>query len=116
MKERNIAVCIILSIVTCGIYGLYWLYCLVEESKEMTGEMDGPSGIVVILLSIVTCSIYLMYWMFITGKKIDDMNVREGKASGNYGILFLILAIVELSIVNYALIQNEINKRAGQSF
>ena len=112
MKERNIAVCIILSLVTCGIYGLYWMYCLVEETKIMTGDEEGASGVMVIILSIVTCSIYLWYWMFTTGKKMDDLSVREGNASGNFSVLFLILAICGLSIVNYALIQNEINKRA----
>ena len=25
-KEKNIVVCIILSFVTCGLYGIYWLY------------------------------------------------------------------------------------------
>ena len=114
MKERNIAVCIILSIVTCGIYGLYWIYCIVEETKIMTGDDEGPGGVMVIILSIVTCSIYLWYWMFTTGKKLDDLNEREGNASSNYGVLFLILAILELSIVNYAIIQNEINKRATE--
>ena len=27
IQQRNIALCIILSIVTCGIYGLYWYAC-----------------------------------------------------------------------------------------
>ena len=113
MKERNIAVCIILSIVTCGIYGLYWMYCLVEESNEMTGNPDGTGGVAVILLSIITCNIYLIYWMYTVGKRLEDLNVQEGKASGNYGILFLVLEFFGLAVVNYALIQNEINKRVA---
>ena len=31
IQQRNIAVCIILSIVTCGIYGLYWLAGLPDQ-------------------------------------------------------------------------------------
>ena len=31
IPRRNIALCIVLSIVTCGIYGLYWLLCLAED-------------------------------------------------------------------------------------
>ncbi|MCR5798329.1 MAG: DUF4234 domain-containing protein [Eubacterium sp.] len=111
MKERNIAVCVILSIVTCGIYGIYWMYCLVEESNTMTG-CDGPGGVTVILLTIVTCGIYGWYWLYSVGKRIDELQEREGSAGGNNAILYLILAIFELAIVDYCLIQNEINKRA----
>ena len=111
MKERNIAVCIILTVVTCGIYGIYWMYCIVEESNTMTGA-DGPGGVAVILLTIVTCSIYGWYWSYTVGKRLDELAESEGGQSSNYGVLFLVLAIFELSIVNYCIIQNEINKRA----
>ena len=33
MKERSIATSIVLSIVTCGIYGIYWLIVLNDEVK-----------------------------------------------------------------------------------
>ena len=35
-----IPMCIILSIVTFGIYGLYWLYCLASDVNTLTGEED----------------------------------------------------------------------------
>ena len=50
IKERNIAVCVVLSIVTCGIYGLYWLYKMVEEADCVTGNPNPQPPIVVILL------------------------------------------------------------------
>ena len=31
IQERNIVTCIILSIITCGIYGIYWEICLVND-------------------------------------------------------------------------------------
>ncbi|MCR5202315.1 MAG: DUF4234 domain-containing protein [Lachnospiraceae bacterium] len=108
MKQRNIAVCIILTIVTCGIYGLYWEYCIVEDVNTMTGDSQF-SGIVVILLSIVTAGIFLMYWMYVTGKKLDDM-IGD---NGNRAVIYLVLAIFELSIIDFCLLQNEINQRAA---
>ncbi|MCR5297346.1 MAG: DUF4234 domain-containing protein, partial [Clostridiales bacterium] len=33
MKNRNIVVCIILSIVTLGIYGIYWFIKMTDESN-----------------------------------------------------------------------------------
>ena len=31
IKQRNIGICILLSIVTCGIYGLYWFVVLTDD-------------------------------------------------------------------------------------
>ena len=31
VKQRDLALAIILTIVTCGIYGIYWNICLVNE-------------------------------------------------------------------------------------
>lgn len=43
VEERNIAMCIILSLVTCGIYGLYWFVCLTEDTNAAANE-EGTSG------------------------------------------------------------------------
>lgn len=45
IKRRNIALCIILSLVTCGIYGIYWFVCLTEDTKT-AANVEGTSGIV----------------------------------------------------------------------
>ncbi len=112
VQERNIALCIIFSLITCGIYGLYWLYCLTEDVKKLSNNPNGTSGGITILLGIVTCGIYLWYWMYTQGDAIDKVKQSRGIASGNTGILYLILSIVGLGIVSYALMQNEINHLA----
>lgn len=33
IQQRNIALCIVLSIVTCGLYGLYWYVCLTNDTS-----------------------------------------------------------------------------------
>lgn len=38
IQQRNIAMCIILSIVTCGIYGLYWYACLTNDTNTAAGQ------------------------------------------------------------------------------
>lgn len=108
MKERNIALCIILSFVTCGIYDLYWLYCMANDINEISGD-NSTSGAMVVILSIVTCSIYLWYWLYQTGQKIDAVKCARGEVSSNNGVLYLILGILGLSVVSWCLIQNELN-------
>ena len=38
MKYRSVGMCVVLSIITCGIYGIYWYYCLNEDINEVTGR------------------------------------------------------------------------------
>lgn len=112
ISERSIAVAIILSIVTCGIYGLYWLACMASDLNQVSGD-NSTSGGMVVLLTIVTCGIYGYYWMYKAGQQIAKGKTYRGLvADKNAGILYLILAIFRLSIVSYALIQNELNSFA----
>lgn len=110
VKNRNIAVCIILSIITCGIYGIYWFICMVNDVNTVSDRPNDTSGGVVFLLSIITCSIYLWVWFYKAGEKIEYAQQKRGLPATNNGVLFLVLGIFELSIVNYCLIQSELNK------
>ena len=109
VQHRNIAVCIILSIITCGIYGLYWYYSLANDINWVSGHNDDTSGGMVLLLTILTCNIYGLYWMYRAGCKIDEARQARNYSSQNNGIVYLILSLFGFSIVSYALMQNELN-------
>lgn len=112
--QRNIAVAIILSIVTCGIYGIYWIIKLVDETNEAAGEPNATSGGMVFLLSLVTCDIYLLVWLYKAGERLNNAKRSRGlPADSNSGVIYLVLAIFGFGIVSYALIQNELNKIAA---
>ena len=108
MKKRDIAISIILTIITFGIYGLYWCACVNDELKHEAKEDNFTSGGLVVLLSIVTCGIYSYFWAFKMGEFVDKVNNKEGN---NTNILYLILSLIGMDIVIYALVQNELNKR-----
>ena len=111
LKSRNIALCIILSIVTCGIYMWYWIVVLTDDTNQIAGEPGDTSGVMALVLSIVTCGIYGMYWAYKRGAKIDKAHQNRGEAASNGGVLYLILYIFG-GIIALALIQNEVNKFA----
>ena len=113
VQNRNIAVCIILSIVTCGLYGLYWLACLANDVNTVSGRQGDLSGGMVVLLSIVTCSIYYLYWSYTAGEKIDAARQARGLPVQSNGLVYLLLSLFGLSIVAYALMQNELNRMSG---
>lgn len=114
MTQRNIALSIVLTVVTCGIYGIYWFITLTNDANNASGHaQDGTSGGVAFLLSLVTCGIYGYYWAYKMGEKINEAKaMRNMPADSNAGILYLILNIFGLGIITYALAQNELNKMA----
>lgn len=111
IQKRNIAVCIILSIVTCGIYGIYWFICLNNDTNTASNTF-GTSGGVAFLLTLVTCGIYGIYQAYKQGEKIDVAKRNRGISSSNSGILYLILSLFGFSIIAWALMQNELNQLA----
>lgn len=112
IERRNIAVCIVLTLVTCGIYGIYWIVCLTNDVNTVSGDVNGTSGGMVVLLTIVTCGIYGIYWAYKQGEKLDFTKNNRGIPSSNSGVLYLILHIFGFGIIAYALMQNELNKLA----
>ena len=78
MKQRSVGIAILLSIITCGIYGIYWLIMLNDETNYVSGhQQDGTSGGVVFLLTLVTCGIYGYYWCYKQGESSMKQRCRE---------------------------------------
>lgn len=111
IKNRSIALCIVLSIVTCGIYGLYWMASVANDVNTITND-NGTSGGMVILLSIITCNIYYLVWLYNAGKRLDDVRNKNGERTLNQEILYLLLALFGLGLISMCLIQDEINRYA----
>jgi hypothetical protein len=71
-KQRNILVCILLEIITIGIYGCFWVWHTQEDTKRRSGEgVGGWLGLVIYLvIGIVT--------VFLIPVEIKRMHEREG--------------------------------------
>ncbi len=109
--NRNIVLGIVLVFITCGIYALYWMYVLNEDINSLSGENGATSGGMVILFSIITCGIYGYFWAYKMGERVDRIKTETlGMPSSSSSIVFLILAIFGLQIVNFALMQDTVNK------
>lgn len=113
IQQRNIATCIILTIVTCGIYGILWTIYLNDDTNRLQNNPNAPSGGMVILLSLVTCGIYAIYWIYKRGEIMDNYIASTGAPKPNNAVIYIVLSIFGLSIVAYALLQSELNKIAA---
>lgn len=113
IKARNPVTCIILSLVTFGIYGIYWFVQIVNDINIVSGEKDAPSGVKVLLLTLVTCGIYGWLWAYKAGGQLYQAKYTRGMQGDNRQVVYLILQFVGLTAVNYILMQFELNEMAG---
>lgn len=106
--RRSVALAIVLSIITCGIYSIYWFVVLNDEINDLSGDTTAPSGLVAFLLSLITCGIYGLYWAYVMGRKVACLN-----RTSDSGIINLIIALFGFQIINLALFQDAVNRYAG---
>ena len=111
IREKNVATAIILTILTCGIYGIVWFITMTDD-VGVASKDSSVSGGMAFLLTIVTCGIYKFYWNYQMGKKLCEAKDKAGLNATDNSVLYLILSIFQLDIVNYCLIQSELNELA----
>ena len=102
---RSIVTAIILTVLTCGIYSLYWFVRLTDEMNQVSGRRE-TSGIAALLFTIVTCGLYNLYWAYKLGEK-RDIIINENVSSG---LIYLLFTIFGFGIVAYILAQDSLNK------
>ena len=116
-EDRSLLIYMLLSVVTCGIYGLIFMWSFTNDLNDVSSAKDpdgwrSPNFIIVILLMIVTCGIYSWYWLYKVGNTIqrsgDDYGVRVDE-SGTTLILWCLLLGVGV-FISYHLIFKNMNK------
>ena len=108
-EEKNIAVCIILAIVTCSIYMWFWMYNMIKKIRMLANDTSDMIGEYLLLMLV---PYYNVYWVYTRGKKISEEAARRGIQITDNSVLYLILNLLGLSIVSYAMMQNDLNKLA----
>lgn len=107
IEERNIVVYLLLTLVTCGIFGIYWLIVMLKDIATTSGEDINPW--MVILLTIITCGIYGIYYSYMMGKYMVKAGENYNVKIEDNSILYLVLTIFGFGIVTYCLVQNDLN-------
>jgi hypothetical protein len=114
ISKRSLAVTIILSIVTFGIYGLYFIYKLAKDMNTIC-EGDGKKTrglLFCFFIGLITVGIYNLVWLYALGDRMQDNGLRYGltiKESGTAILLWDILGafiIVGPFIALYIIIKN----------
>jgi drug/metabolite transporter superfamily protein YnfA len=107
-QRRNIAVCLVLFVVTLGFYGWYWAYKTQEEMKQHTG--DGLGGVLGLVVWIVVGFISA----FVIPSEVGKMYSREGHAppvTGWTGLWLIPFGIFVIpAIVWFVKVQGALNR------
>ena len=107
---RSIVLGIIFTVLTCGIYSLYWQYKQMVTLNGWLGRIDYHFGIW-LLLCIITCGIFGLYYEYKMAKGINEVQANEGSTvSTDLAVICVLLAIFGIGIASLAIQQWEINK------
>ena len=109
IANRDIVMAVILSIITCGIYGIYWFIVMTDDANVISDEQNASGGLA-FLYTLLTCGIYGIYWNYKMGQKLFAAGQKYNKLVDDNSILYLILSIFGFAIINYCLMQNDLNK------
>ena len=82
------------------------------DDAAYTNEDRDFSGGKAFLFTLVTCGIYTFYWNYKMGKELYEAKTKKGLQASDNSILYLILSIIGLGLVNYCLIQSDLNDLA----
>jgi Domain of unknown function (DUF4234) len=102
---RSIALSILLTLVTCGLYNLYWQYRQMQSVNDLL-ERDEYSFWPWLLLTLLTCGLYHIYHEYRMSEDIARSTGRDPKSNRRIAV---VLSVFGLSIVVDAIQQSHIN-------
>jgi glucan phosphoethanolaminetransferase (alkaline phosphatase superfamily) len=110
--ERSIGVSIVLTLVTCGIYDLFWDYWMGCEIRDHSNRQDINPGLDIFFM-IITCNIYYFFWLY----KMSGI-LRESEATCFPGEasrmmepwLLVVIGLIGATLVSDAILQYDLNR------
>lgn len=76
IEQREPWKCLLLTIVTCGVYGLYWMYKVMESLSIIKKDYNNEFW-KWLVLSFITCSIYNIYWTYKNAKFLYEVQLKQ---------------------------------------
>ena len=115
IEQRGAAAAAALSLVTCGIYFLYWLHVTGRELQETLDDQELKPGLDV-LLTVLTCGLWSAYAMYRNAQKIHGALLSVDPYAKDQSELTLILSLASVFTGYLAwvgavyVVQEELNK------
>lgn len=106
---RSVPMVVVLNIVTCFIYNIYWVYKTTDEIKNFM-EREDINPTLELILYIVTCGLYSYYWLYKYGKIVYlEMTKKAGLDSTEDSTILLVILNLFMYVVSSAILQDKLN-------
>ncbi len=108
LEERNIAMAVIFSVLTVGIYYIYWMNKVANTIKTMDSDYSGAAPETIFFFIV---PFYSFYWVYTRGKRLAQA------ANGRWhyykitddSFIYVVVAVLLSSFIVIAIMQNDLN-------
>ncbi len=104
--RRNVSSCVILTIVTCGIFGIVWLTKICKDLGRLHGD-ENPVGAEVLLCLLVP--FYSVYWGYAKGKQMFEDSKKRGGNLTDRKFVYLFMNLFCMQLFTLGFIQTQLN-------
>lgn len=112
--RSSIAVNLLLSIVTCGIYYFIWIYHVAQDVNNLAAAQNkpqGPSPALALILSVLSCGLFQLYFYYKDAKVLASLDYPNYRPEDD-SLVCLLLALFGLPIISLSLLQGVLNNIA----
>ena len=102
----NVELFCLFTCLTLGIFGIYWIYLLVKNTRLVQGREGSCAGEVLCLLFV---PFYSNYWWYTRGQAVKAILEGESYRPAGNGLVYLALSLLGWSPVNLAVMQSDFN-------
>ena len=99
--ERSIALYIILSLLTCGLFSIYWFIVLAGDIRTLRGTSD-PNGVFDYIIGFLTCGIYLLVCYYRYSQYIVEIQQKMRRQINDISVIALIIGIFFGVVISYS--------------
>lgn len=107
INKRKVGVCILFSLLTFGVYLIYWKYLTIKNTKAINEINTKNAGELLCLLFV---PFYSLFWWYTRGKTVKAAFTDKGYTALGNEILYLLLDLFWLDIVAISIMQNDFNQ------
>lgn len=104
--RRNVGSCIILTIMTGGIFGIIWLVKICKDLGRLHGD-ENPVGSEVLLYLFMP--FYSVYWGYDKGKQMYEDSKKRGGNLTDRKYIYLFMNLMFMQLFTLGFIQTQLN-------
>lgn len=104
--RRNVGSCVILTLMTLGIFGIVWLVKICKDLRRLHGD-ENPVGGEVLLFLLVP--FYSVYWAYDKGKQMYEDSKRRGGNLTDRKYVYMFMNLLFMQLFTLGFIQTQLN-------